>query len=101
AGLVQQFQLSEIQAQAILDMRLQRLTGLERDKILQERDETLRQIARYKEILGDEREVYKIITTELQEVKALHADPRRTEIVEEATEISIEDMIVEEDMAVT
>jgi len=101
AGLVQQFQLSEIQAQAILDMRLQRLTGLERDKILEEHAETLRQIARYKEILADEREVYKIIVDELQEVKSLHADERRTQIVDESTEISIEDMIVEEDMAVT
>jgi DNA gyrase subunit A len=101
AGLVQQFQLSEIQAQAILDMRLQRLTGLERDKILQERDETLKQIARFKEILGNERELYKIIVAELEEVKKLHADERRTEIVDESTEISIEDMIVEEDMAVT
>ena len=101
AGLVQQFQLSEIQAQAILDMRLQRLTGLERDKILEEHAATLQQIARFKEILGDEREVYKIIVTELEEVRKLHADERRTEIVDETTEISIEDMIVEEDMAVT
>jgi len=100
-GLVQQFQLSEIQAQAILDMRLQRLTGLERDKILEEHGETLKQIARYKEILGDEREVYKIVVGELEEVKKLHADERRTQIVDESTEISIEDMIVEEDMAVT
>ena len=101
AGLVQQFQLSEIQSQAILDMRLQRLTGLERDKILAEHAETLKQIARFQEILGDEREVYKIIVTELEEVRKLHADERRTEIVDESTEISIEDMIVEEDMAVT
>ena len=101
AGLVQQFQLSEIQAQAILDMRLQRLTGLEREKILAEHAETLRQIARYKEILADEREVYKIIVAELHEIKNLHADERRTQIVDETTEISIEDMIVEEDMAVT
>jgi DNA gyrase subunit A len=101
AGLVQQFQLSEIQSQAILDMRLQRLTGLERDKILEEHAATLKQIARFKEILSDEAEVYKIIITELEEVKKLHADERRTEIVDESTEISIEDMIVEEDMAVT
>ncbi len=100
-GLVQQFQLSDIQAQAILDMRLQRLTGLERDKILQEREEVLKQIARYKEILGDEHEVYKIVSAELEEVKQLHADERRTQIVDESTEISIEDMIVEEDMVVT
>ncbi|MFI5394885.1 MAG: DNA gyrase subunit A [Candidatus Binatia bacterium] len=101
AGLMQQFQFSEIQAQAILDMRLQRLTGLEREKILEEHAETLKQIARYKEILADEREVYKIIVEELGEIKKLHADERRTQIVDETTDISIEDMIVEEDMAVT
>jgi DNA gyrase subunit A len=101
AGLTHQFQLSETQAQAILDMRLQRLTGLERDKILEEHADTRKQIARYKEILADEREVYKIIVEELQQVKKLHADERRTQIVDETTEISIEDMIVEEDMAVT
>jgi DNA gyrase subunit A len=100
-GLMQRFQLSDLQAQAILDMRLQRLTGLEREKILEEHAETTKQIARYKEILADEREVYKIITAELQEVKRLHGDERRTQIVDETTEISIEDMIVEEDMAVT
>ena len=100
AGLVQQFQLSEIQAQAILDMRLQRLTGLERDKILEERDEMLKQIARSRDPrrrargLQDHR-------AELLEVKKLHGDERRTEIVDESTEISIEDMIVEEDMVVT
>jgi DNA gyrase subunit A len=101
AGLMQQFQFSEIQAQAILDMRLQRLTGLEREKILAEHAETVKQIARYKEILNDEREVYKIIVEELREIKKLHADERRTQIVDETTDISIEDMIVEEDMAVT
>jgi DNA gyrase subunit A len=101
AGLVQQFQLSEIQAQAILDMRLQRLTGLERDKILEEHAETTKQIARYREILASEHEVYKIIVEELQQLRKLHADERRTEIVDESTEISIEDMIVEEDMAIT
>jgi DNA gyrase subunit A len=101
AGLVQQFQFSEIQAQAILDMRLQRLTGLEREKILAEHAETVKEIARYKEILNDEREVYKIIVEELREIKKLHADERRTQIVDETTDISIEDMIVEEDMAVT
>jgi DNA gyrase subunit A len=100
-GLIQQFALSELQAQAILDMRLQRLTGLERDKIVEERDETIKQITRYKEILADEREVYKIIGEELQEVRKLYADERRTEIVDEVGEISIEDMIVDEDMVVT
>ncbi|HVM95245.1 MAG TPA: DNA gyrase subunit A [Candidatus Acidoferrales bacterium] len=100
-GLVQQFQLSEIQAQAILDMRLQRLTGLERDKILEERAQVQQQIARYKEILGDEREVYKIVVEELHEVKKLHGDERRTQIVDESSDISIEDMIADEDMVVT
>lgn len=101
SGLMQQFGLSDLQAQAILDMRLQRLTGLERDKILEERAEVIKQIARYKEILADEREVFKIIGEELQDVRKLYADARRTEIVDEATEISIEDMIVDEDMVVT
>jgi DNA gyrase subunit A len=101
AGLVQQFQLSEIQAQAILDMRLQRLTGLERDKILEERTQVQQQIERYRQILGDEREVYAIIVGELEEVKKLHGDDRRTQIVDETGEISIEDMIADEDMVVT
>lgn len=100
-GLVQQFGLSEAQAQAILEMRLQRLTNLERDKILQERDETIGQIARFKEILGSEAEVYKIIGAELQEVKSLYADERRTEIIDETSDISIEDMIADEEMVVT
>ncbi len=100
-GLMQQFGLSEAQAQAILEMRLQRLTNLERDKILQERDETIGLIARFKEILGSEVEVYKIIGAELQEVKSLYADERRTEIVDETTDISIEDMIADEEMVVT
>jgi DNA gyrase subunit A len=100
-GLVQRFGLSEIQAQAILDMRLQRLTGLERDKIMAERDEVLAMIARYREILGDEKEVLKIIVGELEEIRKLYADERRTQIVDEVDDISIEDMIVEEDMVVT
>ncbi len=99
--LVERFGLSPIQAQAILDMRLQRLTGLERDKILEERAEVQRQIARFREILGDEREVLKIIITETREVQALHANQRRTEIVDASTEITIEDLIDEEDVVVT
>jgi DNA gyrase subunit A len=101
AGLVAQHGLSEIQAQAILDMRLQRLTNLERDKILQEHKDTLAVIARLRAILTDEREISAIIVTETRELKKSFGDARRTEIVEETTEISIEDMIVEEDMAVT
>ncbi len=100
-GLMDRFGLTETQAQAILDMRLQRLTNLERDKIIEEHAEVQRQIARYKAILADEREVATIIVEELREVRKLYADPRRTEIVDELPEISDEDLIVEEDMVVT
>ncbi|MGH7789514.1 MAG: DNA gyrase subunit A [Candidatus Binatia bacterium] len=100
-GLMSQFGLSEIQAQAILEMRLQRLTNMERDKILEERDEVLRQIARFQEILGDEREVAKIIATELGEIRAQYGDERRTVIVDDSTDLDIEDLIAEEDMVVT
>ncbi|MPZ77053.1 MAG: DNA gyrase subunit A [Deltaproteobacteria bacterium] len=100
-GLTASFGLSEIQAQAILDMRLQRLTGLERDKILQEHKETVELIARLRAILADEKEIYKIIVTELNEIKEKFGDQRRTQIVARSEEISIEDMIVDEDMAVT
>jgi len=99
--LMATFSLSQPQAQAILDMRLQRLTGLERDKIVEEYVETEKAIARYREILADEREVSKIIADEIREIRAKYADPRRTEIVAEVGAISIEDLIVEEDMVVT
>jgi DNA gyrase subunit A len=100
-GLVQNFGLSEIQSQAILDMRLQRLTGLERDKILAEHRETLAEIAKLQAILADEKEIYRIIVEELQEIKKNYGDARRTEIIDRTEEISIEDLIVEEDMVVT
>ncbi len=100
-GLMAQFALSEIQAQAILDMRLQRLTNLERDKILEEHAEVLKQIARFQQILSDEGEVAKIIGEELREIRKLYADARRTEIVDVATDIADEDLITEEDMVVT
>jgi DNA gyrase subunit A len=95
------FKLSDAQARAILDMRLQRLTGLERDKIRDEYDATLKEIARLKEILGSDRLVREIIVEELRKVKAAHGDARRTEIVPFVEEISAEDMIAEEDMVVT
>ncbi|MEO8603482.1 MAG: DNA gyrase subunit A [bacterium] len=101
SGLMSQFGLSELQAQAILDMRLQRLTNMERDKILEERTEVLRQIARFQEILGDANEVAKIIATELREVRAQYADARRTVIVDESTDLNVEDLIAEADMVVT
>ncbi len=99
--LVLQFELTETQAQAILEMRLQRLTGLERDKIVEEYQQTIQAIAQYREILASERLVLNIIKEELIELKKQYGDERRTEIVEEAEDISIEDMIVEEDMVVT
>jgi DNA gyrase subunit A len=100
-GLVRTYDLTEIQAQAILDMRLQRLTGLEQEKILEEYKDTLKDIAWYKEILGSERLVKNIIKDELTEIQQQYGDERRTEIVESTKEITIEDMIVEEDMVVT
>jgi len=100
-GLMVNFGLSEIQAQAILDLRLQRLTGLERDKIMEEHRETVELIAKLRAILADEKEIYKIIVEELKEIKAKYGDERRTQIVDRTDEISIEDMIVDEDMAVT
>ena len=100
-GLMANFALSEIQAQAILDLRLQRLTGLERDKIMEEHRETVELIAKLRAILADEKEIYKIIVEELKEIKKKYGDERRTQIVDRSEEISIEDMIVDEDMAVT
>jgi DNA gyrase subunit A len=100
-GLMTQFALSELQAQAILDLRLQRLTGLERDKIMEEHRETLDLIAKLRAILADEKEIFKIIVGELKDIKKKYGDERRTQIVDHSEDISIEDMIVDEDMAVT
>ncbi|HEU5361085.1 MAG TPA: DNA gyrase subunit A [Candidatus Deferrimicrobiaceae bacterium] len=100
-GLVKKFPLTEIQAQAILDMRLQRLTGLEREKILEELREVLKEIARLKKILGEEAELLRVIAEEFREIREAYADERRSEIVTEAKELSIEDLIVDEDMVVT
>ncbi|MBR5346716.1 MAG: DNA gyrase subunit A [Deltaproteobacteria bacterium] len=99
--LMDRFALSDIQAQEILNMRLQRLTGLEREKILTELKEVMALIARLKEILSSEAEIFKIVKTELLEIRSRYADPRRTEIVDAQAEFSLEDLIVEEDMAVT
>jgi DNA gyrase subunit A len=99
--LIKKFSLSEKQAQAILDMRLQRLTGLEREKIQKDYKNILKDIARFKEILASERLVLNIIKEELTEIQEQFGDDRYTEIIEETKEITIEDMIVEEDMVVT
>jgi DNA gyrase subunit A len=99
--LIQQYSLTPIQAQAILDMRLQRLTGLEREKIVEEYKDLLKDIASFKEILANERLVLNIIKEELSQIQSEYGDSRNTELVEQTQEISIEDMIVEEDMVVT
>ena len=101
ANLMDRFGLSEIQSQAILEMRLQRLTGLERDKINDEYVEIIKLIERLRQILENERLVLEIIVEELQEIKEKYGNKRRTEIVPTSTEISIEDMIVEEQMVIT
>lgn len=100
-GLTAKFPLSKIQAQAILDMKLQRLTGLERDKIIKDYEETLKDIEKLKAILANPELVNKIIKEELLELKEKYADKRRTEITGEAQEITIEDLITEEEMVVT
>ena len=100
-ALMGKFGLSEAQAQAILDMRLQRLTALERDKILAEHTEILALIERLKGILADETLVIDIIVAELEDVRRRFAEPRRTEILPAEAEFSIEDLIVEEDVVVT
>jgi len=94
-------QLSDVQAQAILDMRLQRLTGLERDKIVDEYKSTIKDIERYRAILGNEALVLDLVKEELIAVKEKYGDERRTEIIREAEEIDIEDLIIDEDMAIT
>jgi DNA gyrase subunit A len=99
--LMERFELSEAQAQAILDMRLQRLTGLEREKIVDEYNGLIKEIARLKEILGNEKLIYQLIQEELEEIKKQYADPRRTEIREDTEQIEPEDLIVEEEMVVT
>jgi DNA gyrase subunit A len=99
--LISSFEFTDQQAQAILEMRLQRLTALERDKITEEYRELLKQIERFKQILANERLVLEIIIEELEEIKAKYGDPRRTEIVDKTVEIDLEDMIVEEDMVVS
>jgi DNA gyrase subunit A len=100
-GLITQFGLSQIQAQAILDMQLQRLTGLEREKILNELTELLKLIERLLAILSSDRLVMQIVVDELRQVQTKYGDPRRTEILADEGEFRIEDLIAEEDMAIT
>jgi DNA gyrase subunit A len=99
-GLMKKFKLTERQANAILDMKLQRLTALESDKIREDYDETKKQIADYEDILAKKTRVMKIIKTELAEVKEKYGDARRTRILGKIEELNIEDLIPEEDVAV-
>jgi len=101
AGLMRQFTLTEIQANAILDMRLQRLTQLERTKLIEEYAEVLKQIEYLKSVLGSEALVRKIIKDELTQIYEAYKDDRKTQIVKEEAEINIEDLIAEEEVVVT
>lgn len=101
AGLIARFALSEEQSQAIVDMRLARLTGLEREKIEQEYAEVIKTINYLKEVLASERLQYQIIKDEMLEIKKKYSDPRRTKIAARVQEIEIEDLIPEEDVVIT
>lgn len=100
-GLIERFALSEIQAKAILDMRLQRLTGLERDKIQQEYQELMATIADLEDILANEVRRMEIIKSELDELSTKFGDDRRTEIIHSGDDISIEDIIADDEMVIT
>lgn len=101
ASLMSQFSFSEKQAQAILEMRLQRLTGLERNKIEEELNEVLKTIQWLKKVLSDVNEVYKIIAEELKEIKEKYANPRRTVIEDGGEEMEDEDLIAQEDVIIS
>src|SRR5437868_4843348 len=100
-GLVAQYEFTEIQAKAILEMQLQRLTSLERQKIEDELKELAEKIADLKEILASEVKLREVIIKELREVQKKHGDARRTEIIDEGAEIHLEDLIAEEDVVIT
>ena len=100
-GLIGEFEFTEIQAKAILEMQLQRLTGLERQKIADEMKELREKIAELTEILASETKLRQVIVEELREVQKKYGDARRTEIIEEEAEIRMEDLIAEEDVVIT
>ncbi len=100
-GLIARFEFSEKQAQAIIELQLQRLTGMERQKILDELAEIQRQIGGYLEILGSEKVLKAVVVKELKEVQKDFGDERRTQIIEDTGEIRLEDLVQVEDMAVT
>jgi DNA gyrase subunit A len=100
-NLISKFSFSEVQAQAILDMRLQRITGLEREKIVKDLEEVQKHISWLKMVLSDVKEIYKIITDELTYIKEKFTNPRRTKIEGDSTELEDEDLIASEDMIVS
>src|SRR5687767_3621145 len=100
-GLMSNFKLSLVQSQAILDMQLQRLTGLERQKILDELAEVMKTIERLRAILSSDQLLMQVVVSELMAVRERFGDERRTEILEEEGELRIEDLIADEDMAIT
>ncbi len=99
--LISEFEFSEVQAQAILEMRLQRLTGLEREKINAEYQDLIKNINRFEEILGNPAMVLQLIRKEMEENKERHGDERRTELIADMADLDPEDLIAEEDMVVT
>lgn len=101
AALIQEFEFSEVQAKAILEMQLQRLTGLERQKIEDELAELRTKIAEYQEILGNENRLRQVIIAELKEVQKEYGDARRTEIIDEEAEIRLEDLVPDEDAVIS
>ncbi|MBI2082748.1 MAG: DNA gyrase subunit A [Deltaproteobacteria bacterium] len=100
-GLMKKYGMTEIQAQAVLEIRLQRLTAMEREKIVEEYEEVQKQIKGYREILKSEKLIYQIISEELTEIKKSYGDVRRTEIQGRTQELTVEDLIAEEEMVVT
>jgi DNA gyrase subunit A len=101
AGLIATFEFTDRQAQAILEMQLQRLTALERDKIQAEFDELQKKIAEYQEILASDKVLKKVIANELKEIQKVYGDTRRTEIIEQQDEIRLEDLIAVQDVVIT
>ncbi len=100
-ALVEKFQFSELQAQAILEMRLQRLTGLERQKLIDELAELMKQVEWLRFVLGDVKEIFKIIVKELEDIRERYGDERRTQITGDLTDLEDEDLIADEKMVVT
>ncbi len=100
-GLITKFQFSDIQAQAILDMQLRRLAALERQKLIDEYEELIKLIAELEEILNNETALRRVIVKELREVQKAYADPRRTQIIDSGVELTLEDLIADEDVVIT